>query len=173
MVGCRSFEAHAHHQSSGHRRRVSASWADALHMVGMRNPTVADAVESMSSHEEPVEECFGEIKKATDRLNSEGFWWRPSWPDLRAGNRPETHAEGEPGKWQYGWQYWSSSISDSYFRKGTMLSGCTAARRAYLCHILVGTQEWRWYNAPQVLSSPSRRTCSGHCFWNGCHCHCR
>ena len=40
-------------------------------------------------------------------------------------------------------------------------------------HIPVGTQEWRWHIAPQVLSSPSRRTCSGHCFWNGCHCHCR
>ena len=99
----------------------------------MRNPTVADAVvESMSSHEEPVEECLGELKRATDRLDSEGFWWRPTWPDLRAGSRPETHAEGEPGEWQHGWQYWSSSISDSYFRKGTMLSGCTAARRAHL-----------------------------------------
>ena len=61
-----------------------ASWADALHMIGMRNPTVADAVvESMSSHEEPVEECLGELRRATDRLDSEGFWWRPSWPDLR------------------------------------------------------------------------------------------
>ena len=93
----------------------------------------ADAVvESMSSHEEPVEECLGELKRATDRLDSEGFWWRPSWPDLRAGSRPETHVEGEPGEWRDGWQYWSSSISDSYFRKGTMLSGRTAARRAHL-----------------------------------------
>ena len=40
-------------------------------------------------------------------------------------------------------------------------------------HIPVGTQERRWHIAPQVLSSPSLRTCSGHCFWSGCHCHCR
>ena len=93
--------------------------------IGMRNPTVADAVvESMSSHEEPVEECLGELKRE-QRLDSEGVWWGPSWPDLRAGSRPEMHAEGEPGEWQHGWQYWSSSISDSYFRKGTMLSSCS------------------------------------------------
>ena len=42
---------------------------------------------------------------------------------VRAGSRPETHAEGQPGEWRHGWQYWSSSVSDSYFRKGTMLSG--------------------------------------------------
>ena len=100
--------------------------------VAHRNPTVTDAVvKSMSSHEEPGEECLDELRRATDRLDREGFWWRPSWPDLRAGSRPETHAEGEPGEWRHGWQYWSSSISDSYFRKGTMLSGRTAARRAH------------------------------------------
>ena len=38
--------------------------------------------------------------------------------------------DGELGKWRHGWQRWSSSIFDSYFSKGTMLSGRTAARRA-------------------------------------------
>ena len=58
-----------------------ASWVDALHMVGMMNPTVADAVvESMSSHEELVEECLGGLRRATDRLDSEGFWSRPIGP---------------------------------------------------------------------------------------------
>ena len=77
-------------------------------MVGTRNPTAADAVvESVSSHEEPVEGCLGELKRATDRLDSEGFWWRPSWPDLRAGSRPATHVEGESGEWRHGWQHWS------------------------------------------------------------------
>ena len=151
-----------------------SSWADALHMIGMRYPRVADAVvQSMSSHEEPVEECLGELRRATDRLDREGFWWRPSWSDLRAGSRPETHAEGEPGGWRHRWQYWSSSISDSYFRKGTMLSGRTAARRALLRSHSGRNAGAAWHIAPQVLSLLSRRTCSGHCFWSGCHCHCR
>ena len=39
---------------------------------------------------------------------------------------------GEPVEWRHGWQYWSSSVSDSHFRKEVMLHGRTAARRAHL-----------------------------------------
>ena len=47
-------------------------------------------------------------------------------------NETDASSEGEPGEWQHGWQYWSSSVSDAHFRERTMLAGRTAARRAHL-----------------------------------------
>ena len=82
-----------------------ASWADALAM---------------------------EVLDASTRLDREGFWWRPSWQELRDGKRPPENTTGEPGEWQHGWQYWASSVSDSHFRKTTMLSVRSAASRAHL-----------------------------------------
>ena len=67
------------------------------------------------------------------KLDDEGFWWRPSWTQLRAGGRPpQVDVGGEPGEWQHGWQYWTSSVSDSRFRTRTLLLNRTAARRAHL-----------------------------------------
>ena len=64
-----------------------ASWVDALHMVGMRNPTVADAVvKSMSSHEEPVEECFGELQIGLTAKDSGGDPGGPIF-ELEVGQR--------------------------------------------------------------------------------------
>ena len=86
----------------------------------------------MSNENNPGEESLAELKMATQQLDTEGFWWRPSWSELLEGRRPEEHTGGEPGEWQRGWQYWSSSVTDSHYRKITMLSGRTAARRAHL-----------------------------------------
>ena len=55
-----------------------------------------------------------ELFDASARLDREGFWWRPSWPELREGKRPPENTTGEPGEWQHGWQYWESSVSDSF-----------------------------------------------------------
>ena len=32
--------------------------------------------------------CLGELQEASTRLDKEGFWWRPSWPELLHGKRP-------------------------------------------------------------------------------------
>ena len=83
-----------------------ASWADVLHMIAQRNPAVAEmVVQSMSDDINPGEGSLAEFKVATDRLDRQGFWWRPSWSELQEGRRPETHTDGEPGEWQRGWQY--------------------------------------------------------------------
>ena len=58
--------------------------------------------------------------------------WRPTRPELRRSKRPPENLWREPGEWQQGWQYWSSSIFDTHFRKIFMLSGQTAANRAHL-----------------------------------------
>ena len=110
-----------------------ASWADALYMVGQRNPEVADmVVRTVSQREQRHQGCLTELHQAGARLDRERFWWRPSWQALRDGARPEEHVVGEPGEWQHGWQYWASSISDSYFRKTSLLPVRPAASRAHL-----------------------------------------
>ena len=110
-----------------------ASWADALHMVGQRNPEVADmVVRTVSQREPPREGCLAELHQAGARLDREGFWWRPTWQALRDGARPEENVVGEPGEWQHGWQYWASSVSDSFYRKTSLLPVRPAASRAHL-----------------------------------------
>ena len=76
---------------------------------------------TVSQREQRHQGCLTELHQAGARLDRERFWWRPSWQALRDGARPEEHVVGEPGEWQHGWQYWASSISDSYFRKTSLL----------------------------------------------------
>ena len=104
-----------------------ASWADALAMISQRNPGVANLVAQTMEGELPCPQggCLAEVFDASTRLDREGFWWRPSWPELRDGKRPPENA-------QHGWQYWASSVSDSYLRKTTMLSVRSATSRAHL-----------------------------------------
>ena len=110
-----------------------ASWADALHMISQRNPTIAAlVVETLSGAEVPQEGCLAQVHECAERLDREGFHWRPSWVEIQKGARQPVAVDGESGEWQHGWQYWSSSISDAYFRKMTMLLGRTASRRAHL-----------------------------------------
>ena len=49
----------------------------------------------------------------------------------RRGERPPLMNVGEPGEWTHGWQFWASSISDTFFRRA-LLSNRTAARQAHL-----------------------------------------
>ena len=74
---------------------------------------------------------LAELRMPTEQLDREGFWWRPSWAELLEGPAQKSPQVGNR-EWQRGWQYWSSSVSDSHYRKITMLYGRTAARRAHL-----------------------------------------
>ena len=80
----------------------------------------------------PPRGCITELFDTSSCLNREGFWRRPSWPELQEGKRPPENTTGELGEWQHGWRYWASSVSDSHFRKITMLSVRSAASRAHL-----------------------------------------
>ena len=75
--------------------------------------------------------CLAELHEPAAGLGREGFWWRPSWPELFEGTRPPNADAGEPGEWQRGRQSWASFLSDSFW-KPHLLSGRTAARRAHL-----------------------------------------
>ena len=110
-----------------------ASWADALPMIDKRNPAITEMVEHPMVDDEVLQEgCVSELSREASDLDRQGFAWRPTWPDLRRGKRPPENLSKEPGEWQHGWQYWSSSVSDTHFRKISMLSGRTAAKRARL-----------------------------------------
>ena len=84
-----------------------ASWADALAMISQRNRGVANLVVRTMEGELPCPQggCLAEVLDASTRLDREGFWWRPSWQELRDGKRPPENTTGEPGEWQHGWQY--------------------------------------------------------------------
>ena len=109
-----------------------ASWADALGMISQRNPGVADMVVRTMEGELPFPPGRRMAELDSSRFDREGFWWKPSWPELREGKRPPENTTGEPGEWQHGWQYWASSVSNSHFRQTTMLSVRSAASRAHL-----------------------------------------
>ena len=108
------------------------SWSDALHMIHQRTPAMVESVvRALSQEEQFGGGCVGELRDGAVRLDHEGFWWRPSWEALRRGERPPPMNGGEPGEWAHGWQFWASSISDTFFRKA-LLSEHTATRQAHL-----------------------------------------
>ena len=98
-----------------------ASWADALQMIRQRTPDVAIIVEHSLVNENPQDSCLEELRAAAAELDRQGFWWRPSWVELREGKRPPQNDARDPGEWPHGWQYWASSVSDTHYRR--MLAG--------------------------------------------------
>ena len=93
---------------------------------------LAILVELSMTHTAHLEGCLADLLDASNQLDREGFSWRPSSHELRHGKRPPENLSREPGEWQHGWQCWASSVSDTFFRKTSILSRCTAARRAHL-----------------------------------------
>ena len=109
-----------------------ASWADALHMIDQRLPTVADRVVNTLRADEEPRGCLGELRNAAGVLDRHGFVGRPSWNSIRSGVRPEGHIHAEPGEWSHGWQYYASSSSEYNFRKNVVLNQSCAAEQAHL-----------------------------------------
>ena len=86
------------------------------------------------------------------------------------GQRPPEPEVGEPGEWRHGWQYWSSSVSNSHFKKEVMLHG---RRRAHL-------RSHSGFNADGALAhcpTAPENTIPPHLFrtlcLRGCSCHCK
>ena len=98
-----------------------------------RNPAIAEMVEhTLANGAHSEHGCLSELSRAVSDLDQQGFVWRPSWSELRRGKRPPENLSKDPGEWQHGWQFWSSSVADTSFRKSSMLSGQTAANWAHL-----------------------------------------
>ena len=108
-----------------------ASWADSLKMIRDRTPEVAELVEQSLMAKDPQNGCLEELRAAAAHLDRQGFWWRPSWTELREGKPPQ-HDARDPGEWPHGWQYWASSVTDTHFRRISMLTGRAASFRAHL-----------------------------------------
>ena len=71
---------------------------------------ISSNVPSLTMHHQG---CLAELHDASGRLDLEGFWWRPTWPELRRDKRPPACVSNEPGERQHGWR-------------------CTAARPAHM-----------------------------------------
>ena len=71
-------------------------------------------------------------EKRRQSWNAKGFWWQHSWAEFRDGKRPPQNDARDPGEWPHGWQYWASSVSDTHFRRISLLIGRPASRRAHL-----------------------------------------
>ena len=109
-----------------------ASWADSIQMIHQRTPGVAVAVVRRLCDEGPLDGCLQELRQAATELVRKGFWWQPSWTELRDGKRPPQNDACDSGEWPHGWQYWASSVSDTHYRRISMLTGRPASRRAHL-----------------------------------------
>ena len=127
-------------------RRSREHCARQVPMINERTPTVAIEVQTgrwrKSFHRSVAWQNF--------MRRVRGWIWKgsgggPCWQDLREGRRPPAPTTSELGEWQHGWQYWASSVSDSFFRKTTMLSARTAASRAHL-------RPHSWHNAGAALA---------------------
>ena len=77
-------------------------------MIRERTPQVAEMVVHAMVGEQQTG-CLGELQEASRRLDREGFWWRPSWPELLMADRRRTQpgSQESQGEWQHGWQYWA------------------------------------------------------------------
>ena len=108
-----------------------ASWADALPMLQQRLPNLTrQVVECLSV--EGATGCLGDLQAASRTLDRSGFVNRPSWEALQRGIRPQRPTVVEPGEWQHGWQYYSSSSSEYHFRETVVLAQSCAADQAHL-----------------------------------------
>ena len=56
---------------------------------------------------------------------------QPNGRPCATADDPPTNTSSEPGEWTHGWQCWASSISDTFFRKSSLLSNRAAASRAH------------------------------------------
>ena len=129
-----------------------ASWSDTLHMIHQRTPAVGESVVTALGQEEQLGGCVGELQEAAERLDHEGFWWRPSWEALRRGERPPLMNVGEPGEWTHGWQF-----VKPYCRSSGALE------------VALWTQRW-CSSPPQPRNSPSLPICSVFWCWNASIC---
>ena len=65
-------------------------------------------------------------------LDHAGFLGRPSWAELRDGERLPRPISSERGEWHHGWQYHASSSLEYHFRETAIVAQSDAAEQAHL-----------------------------------------
>ena len=82
-----------------------SSWADALAMIQLRNPRVAQQA-FVALQAPPAGSCLAELSDAALVLRNNGFDNMPSWTELAEGKRPQQPPSSrEPVDRTPGWQY--------------------------------------------------------------------
>ena len=111
--------------------------------------------------------CVAELREACVALDKKGFWWRPSWPQLREGKDHHKHAH----------EILVSGLtvgSTGHLPSSTLVIG-----RCHFCQLIsclpssspATMQGWHWRTPPLLVSSPYFHTFSVCCSWRGvCRC---
>ena len=103
---------------------------------------------------------MAELRMATEQLDREGFWWRPSWSELLEGRRPEEHtgvnlASGNAAG--------NIGLLPFLTRTKGRLPCCPAAQLLDVLTSVLTQAEMRellWRCVPRVQSSPFLHICS-------------
>ena len=108
-----------------------ASWADALEMLSKRLPALTDQIlAELAAH--PTGDGLAELSMDAIFLEQSGFISRPTWVQLRGGERPPPPVSSEPGEWQHGWQYHASTPLEHHFRETVIIVQSDAAEQAHM-----------------------------------------
>ena len=107
-----------------------ASWADALEMIKVRNPDIAQRIlDRLEGGTSPADGCLHELATCVELLRADGFDAIPRWHELASGTRPPPLPQPQD---QFdrlpGWQYFASSSIEKTERTRVLLSMCRSAR---------------------------------------------
>ena len=83
------------------------SWADALHGINRRFPTIGRRILGTLSRELGFRATLDEARQAASCCEANGWLSRPSWNDLAEGLRPPVPEMSDDfmGEWVHGWQF--------------------------------------------------------------------
>ena len=115
-----------------HKPAFWASWADALHMIHQRHPTIVDEVVDGLVHAGGFPNLT-EARNAANNLRGVHGFEPPSWDQLRLGARPPPHQvdEYEPGGTR-GWQHEAASRVEVDHRSRHVFPVLTQTEKALL-----------------------------------------
>ena len=112
-----------------------ASWMDALPILDTKLPALARNISAyLSRLDIPVQWSLYEVKAAQQEVRRRGGELIPSWEDVRKGNvlPPQCEDEFDVCEWKRGWQYYTCSVFEAYFRNNFVVPLCTPSRLALL-----------------------------------------
>ena len=108
-----------------------ASWADCMHMIRNRHPSICRSILTGLSGEIPSV-GLQSVRRCGRELQDVGFEL-PSWVDLAEGLRPNSATvEDEPGLPRFGWQRVATACLEVDFKTHRLLPTMASAERALM-----------------------------------------
>ena len=100
-------------------------------MLSHRLPALTEQI--LEQLAEPAGDgCLAQLSGTTTNLDHAGFLGRPTWAELRDGERLPRPISSEPGEWQHDWHCHASSSLEYHFRATVIVAQSDAAKQAHL-----------------------------------------